>query len=366
MTVAPVRFSVDVATPPAQAFEVFTARAGAWWPKGQTVGAKPHVDVVIEPRPDGRWFERDADGNDTLWGKVLEWEPPRRVVLAWQLDQRFVYDPALVTEVEIRFEPLAAGGTRVTLEHRNLERFGADVAAHLEKLSRGWPKQLANFSEFLGARDRFVVHTVAGSSFGRSVLATLVEKGAAYRVQLVAGGTMRTETYRALHPFGRVPVLEHGDFRLYETQAILRYLDRILPDPALIPAGPKRAAVMDQVIGIGDWYLFQGVTAVIGFERIVKPRVFGGATDQARIEGAMPQAHLAFETLSGILGKQPFLAGPDFTLADLMIGPQLAFLTMTPEWPLLTEGRPNLLDWMARVSARPSFAATTTERVAAA
>jgi glutathione S-transferase len=88
----------------------------------------------------------------------------------------------------------------------------------------------------------FTVHSVPGSPFGRSVLAALEEKGASYRLAPVAPGTLQSPGHLARHPFGRVPVLEHDGFSLYETQAILRYLDRVLPAPALTPADPKRAA----------------------------------------------------------------------------------------------------------------------------
>src|SRR5438093_689803 len=114
----------------------------------------------------------------------------------------------------------------------------------------------------------YTIHTVPGSPFARAVLATLEEKGAAYGIVPIAPGTTKQPEHLARHPFGRMPVLEHGDFRLYETQAILRYLDRILPEPALTPADPRAAARMDQLMSINDWYLFQGCLNVIGFQRI--------------------------------------------------------------------------------------------------
>jgi len=121
----------------------------------------------------------------------------------------------------------------------------------------------------------FTVYSVPGSPFGRSVMAALEEKGASWRLSPVAPGTMRSPGHLARHPFGRVPVLEHDGFSLYETQAILRYLDRILPAPALSPSDPKRLARMDQVMNINDWYLFHGVGNVIVFHRVIGPRVMG-------------------------------------------------------------------------------------------
>jgi len=134
----------------------------------------------------------------------------------------------------------------------------------------------------------FIVHSIAGSPFGRTTLAMLHEKGASYRFSPVAPGTLRSPEHLARHPFGRVPVLQHGAFMLYETQAILRYLDRVLPAPALTPADPKRAARMDQVMNVNDWYLFHGVGNVIVFHRVVGPRLMGLAPDEAAIEAAMP------------------------------------------------------------------------------
>src|SRR4029077_21275410 len=125
----------------------------------------------------------------------------------------------------------------------------------------------------------FTVHSIPGSPFGRAVLMTLEEKGVSYRLAPVAPGTLRSPEHLARHPFGRVPVLEHNGFMLYETQAILRYLDRVLPHPALTPTDPGRAARMDEVMNVNDWYLFHGVGNVIIFLRVIGPRVLGVAPD---------------------------------------------------------------------------------------
>jgi glutathione S-transferase len=88
-------------------------------------------------------------------------------------------------------------------------------------------------------------------------MATLIEKCAPFRVAGLAPGAHRAQPHLSRHPFGRVPVMEHDDFTLYETQAILRYLERILPSPPLIPQQTRDAARMDQVMGISDWYLIE-------------------------------------------------------------------------------------------------------------
>ncbi len=210
----------------------------------------------------------------------------------------------------------------------------------------------------------FIVYSVPGSPFGRAVLATFVEKGATYRFDSVPPGAAKSEPHISRHPFGRVPVLEHDGFMLYETPAILRYLDRVLSGSVLTPADSKGAARMDQVMNVSDWYLFHGVNNVIGFQRIVGPRLLGLAPDEAAIANAMPKARLVLGELSRLLGNKNYFTGDEVTLADLHVAPQLDFLARTPEWEPLTKNSPNLVSWLRRMNERASFQATTWERVA--
>jgi uncharacterized protein YndB with AHSA1/START domain len=78
----------------------------------------------------------------------LLWEPPSRLILAWQVDANWKYDPTLVTEVEVVFTALEGGGTRVDLEHRNLERFGDQGARVREAIGAdgGWLGILKSFA----------------------------------------------------------------------------------------------------------------------------------------------------------------------------------------------------------------------------
>jgi glutathione S-transferase len=208
----------------------------------------------------------------------------------------------------------------------------------------------------------FIVHSHPGSPFGRSVMATLEEKGAPFRLARLMP---KSPEHLALHPFGRIPIFEHDGFRLYETQAILRYLDRVLPTPALTPGDPRFAARMDQVMNINDWYLFQGVGNVIIFHRVVGPRVMGTTPDEDAIKGAMPKAQVVFDELARLLAQQPYFAGEAISLADLMIAPAMEFFAHTPEWSVLGAPHAKLVAWLARMQARPSMQATTWERLSA-
>ncbi len=154
MSIAPIVQSVTVAMKPDRAFAIFAGGMGRWWKPGMTVGAQPHADIVIEPRPGGRWFERDAEGTETDWGKVIAWDPPQRLLLAWQLDASFAFNPECETEVEVRFDPQADGSTRVTLEHRNLERFGPSAEKIAAQLGSGWPGLMQLYAEQAQAEEK--------------------------------------------------------------------------------------------------------------------------------------------------------------------------------------------------------------------
>ena len=150
ITPAPVRKSVRVNAPPDRAFAAFTAGMGRWWPKSHHIGAAALETMCIEPFEGGRWFERGTDGTECDVGRVLVWDPPSRLVLAWQLNADWTFDPDLVTEVELRFVPDGVTATLVELEHRNLERFGERAEQVLRQIDspNGWDRLLALFAQF--------------------------------------------------------------------------------------------------------------------------------------------------------------------------------------------------------------------------
>ncbi|MGH7032347.1 MAG: SRPBCC family protein [Stellaceae bacterium] len=143
---APVRKSVRVKVPPARAFEIWTTGMSRWWIKTHTINPtkSPIKEIILEPRRSGRWFERGEDGRECQWGKVLAWEPPTRLVLAWQVDGQWQFDPNLITEVELRFTP-DGSGTLIELEHRHLERLGD--AAEAIGGDGGWAALLEGFAK---------------------------------------------------------------------------------------------------------------------------------------------------------------------------------------------------------------------------
>jgi uncharacterized protein YndB with AHSA1/START domain len=143
-----VRKRVVVNTSPEQAFRVFTEGIDRWWPREHHIGTSPLKKAILETRSGGRWYAVCEDGSEWETGKVLTWDPPRRLVLAWQLTSHWKYDPNFLTEVEVTFVAEGPKRTRVELEHRNLERYGAE-AVELRKsvdAPEGWSRLLEAFA----------------------------------------------------------------------------------------------------------------------------------------------------------------------------------------------------------------------------
>jgi uncharacterized protein YndB with AHSA1/START domain len=150
-----VRKIVDVPAPAAVAWRVFTEKMGTWWPLATyKIGSAKAVDAVIEPRVGGRWYERGDDGSTCDWGRVLSWEPHTRIVLSWEIDGNWQHDPSLKTEVEVRFIAESEDRTRVELEHRHLDRYGArrDEMRGIFDGEGGWGFLLASFARAASAK----------------------------------------------------------------------------------------------------------------------------------------------------------------------------------------------------------------------
>src|SRR5262249_19855981 len=144
-----VRKVVSVMAPPEIAWRVFTEKMSTWWPLATyKIGKANAVDAVIEPRVGGRWYERGDDGSACDWGRVLSWKRPSRLVLSWDINADWQYDPNLKAEVEIRCIREGNDGTRLELEHRRLDRYGArrDEMRDTFDSEGGWSSLLQSFA----------------------------------------------------------------------------------------------------------------------------------------------------------------------------------------------------------------------------
>ncbi|MBV8393737.1 MAG: glutathione S-transferase family protein [Alphaproteobacteria bacterium] len=203
-----------------------------------------------------------------------------------------------------------------------------------------------------------VLHGFHLSVYLRIARLVLEEKGVAYeRVEVNPFSPDLPKAYLDLHPFGRVPVLVHDGFALYETGAITRYIDRAFPGPALQPTEPRGLARQDQVLGVIDAYAYWPLVRQVFAQRIARPRQ-GIAPDEAEIAKGMEAAPKVLGAVETLASGDRFLVGPELSLADLHLAPMIAYFVEAPEGSALLPSHPKLAAWWARISTRPSMAAT--------
>src|ERR1043166_1256480 len=162
---------------------------------------------------------------------------------------------------------------------------------------------------------RPIVYGTAGSTYVWSVRLALAEKGVAHELVDVGFGARGDEPHRSRHPFAKIPAFEHDGFQLYETQAILRYIDEGFPVAPLQSTDLHQFSRMNQIIGIVDAYAWPSIAAGILFNRVLAPR-FGLPVDEAAITAALPRARLCVSEISRLMGERPYLTGDRVTLAD--------------------------------------------------
>jgi uncharacterized protein YndB with AHSA1/START domain len=141
----PIHAELELAAPPSEVFQLFTAGLGRWWPLAYTFSASEFLDARVETEVGGRWFERDRSGVETPWGDVRAIDRDRELVLGFAIGaDRKPTAPEQASEVMVRFEPVEQG-TRVVIEHRDFERHGASGAQLREGMAspQGWPLILA-------------------------------------------------------------------------------------------------------------------------------------------------------------------------------------------------------------------------------
>lgn len=207
------------------------------------------------------------------------------------------------------------------------------------------------------------LYGAAYSVYTRSARLALIEKGVAHRFDEVhvfgpkgASGGAPAE-HLARQPFGKIPAFEHDGFKLFETGAILRYVDEAFPGPALQPRDVRARARMTQAISVCDSYLYGHGVWGIFVERVSKPNR-GDAPDETRVAASLPKAAVCHAVLADILGDQDYLCGDALSLADLHAAPMLACLAMTDEGRAMMAAHSALQRWWQRMAARASMQQT--------
>lgn len=204
-----------------------------------------------------------------------------------------------------------------------------------------------------------VLHGLARSVYTRIARLTLEEKCVAYRLQEVEifGRNGVPASHMKRHPFGRIPVLRHGNISIYETPAICRYIDEAFSGPSLQPIEPLARARMAQVIGLLDSYAYRPMVWGVFVQKVDVPAA-GGTTDESRVASSLMESRIALEALAALCGESPFLTGACLSLADLHAFPMLRYLSLVPEGHAEIQRFRAVAEWLVRIGARESVQRT--------
>lgn len=192
------------------------------------------------------------------------------------------------------------------------------------------------------------------STCTRKVLAIFAEKGVAPDFQLVdfAKGEHKQPPHLERQPFGQIPAIEDDGFMLYESRAILRYLDGKLEGTSFTPSDAKARASMEQWISV-EASNFSPVAMKIVWERLLNP-MFGKPTNEETVEKARVDLAKVIAILDTQLAKTPYLAGAEPTLADISYLPYIEYLFASNAGDLITSA-PNVARWWKVMSERPAW-----------
>ena len=165
----------------------------------------------------------------------------------------------------------------------------------------------------------------------------------------------------AIHPFGRVPVMRHGDFELCESKAIATYLDLAFSGPKLIPTEPRQAALTEQWVSLVNTKM-DGTLVRTYLLNYIFPKGSDGKPDRKVIDSVVPAMQEEIGLLDRAVDKGGYLAGDSFTFADINLMPILAYLKNMPEAGAAIAASKSLSAYYDRLATRPSFQKTIPQR----
>lgn len=203
-----------------------------------------------------------------------------------------------------------------------------------------------------------ILYGLDDSVYVRIVRLALEEKGVGYDLLPVdvfaeAGPPV---DYLERHPFGRIPALEHDGFCLYESGAIVRYVDERFDGPLLQPQDVKQRARMNQIVSIADSYVYRALVWDVYVERKNKPSR-GEVADEAKIAAALIKARHCFASIIPLM-HGTWMSSDMPTLSDLYLAAMLDYFLMTEEGRSVLSDFPQLLIWWSAMVERPSMLAT--------
>ncbi len=336
-----------IRAPREKVFDAFVTPAlmKAWMcPRGMTV-----PEASADPRPGGRFsvtmLARDGDRH-TAAGVYQEIKRPERLVYTWQWQNPEL--PNVETLITVSFVE-RDGVTELRMTHS-----GFPDAGLRDSHNQGWNSSLNNLVEHFDARGTAANVALLGdprSTYTRTARMGLAEKGVRYALE-VAGPT--APEVAAVHPFARIPAFRDGDLQLFETSAILRYVNEAFPGPSLLPGNIRDRARCEQWVSAINAYCYDAMVRRYVLQYVF-PKGADGKPDRGVIDAALPQIARQLAIFDAAYGDKNLLAGANLSLADLFLAPILAYLSAMPEGKDLMKAAPNVARAQAVMRERASF-----------
>jgi glutathione S-transferase len=316
-------------------------------PRGMTI---PVAEFDARVGGTYRITMRARDGEQfTAGGSYREIARPERLTYTWAWQGEGM--PNLETLITVGFSE-RDGGTELTMTHS-----GFPDAALRDSHEEGWGSSLNNLCDRLDERGQAASVTLIGdprSSYTRTARMGLAEKGVKYTLQPAAP---HSPEVLALHPFGRIPAFRDGPIELFETSAILRYVEEAFPGPSLLPGNIRDRARCEQWVSAINAYV-DGPLIRRYVLNYVFPKGADGKPDRGAIDAAVKEMPAILATLDKAYGGRDYLAGKALSMADLFLAPIMFYVEMFPEGKALAPKYPNLARGQAAIRERASFKET--------
>ena len=333
-----------IRAPREKVFDAFVTEAGmkGWMcPRGMTI-----PEMKLDARVGGgfRLTMRARDGDQfTAQAHYREIARPERLVYTWQWVGESM--PNVETLITVTLAP-REGGTEVRMTHS-----GFPDAALRDSHQEGWGSSLNRLTDMLDPEGTAASVSLQGdprSTYTRTARIGLAEKGIRYRMQQCGP---HTPEILEVHPWGRIPVLRDGDVRLFETSAILRYVEEAFPGPTLLPQNIRDRAIAEQWVSAINSYFYDAAVRRYVLQYVFKKE------DRSVLEAAAKELPAALQHFERGYAR-PFLAGQNPTLPDFFLAPIVGYLEMFPESKAALAGCPKLMRAHAAIKERASWKET--------